>query len=279
MKTVAIVGVGLIGGSLGRALRRTRRYRVIGIGRRPSALALARRLGAIDLFSTRPEAVAIADIVVLCTPMALMQPFAKKLLPFMKAGAWLTDAGSVKAPVLQMLAPMAARYGVHFAGGHPLAGSHRAGVNASRIDLFRGATCVIVRNGKSDPAPILRLWRDAGAKPLLLSAAAHDAALALTSHLPHLIAHALVLSVARRRDRALLKKLMAGSFRDVTRVASADPEQWAQIFRSNAASVRAALGAFTRELRGLGSSLKSARLKREIQRSHRFRKPLFSSAS
>lgn len=277
--TVAIVGVGLIGGSLGQALRRSGRYRVLGIGRRPAVLRQARKLGAVDDFSTDPSFVASADIVVLCTPVATVVSWGKKILPFMKRDAWLTDAGSVKTSIVKGLTPLAIKHGVRFAGSHPLAGSHKTGVTAARNDLFRGATCVIVRGTPNDPAPILRLWREAGASPLYMSAASHDEALALTSHLPHLIAYALVLAVADRRDHATLKKLMAGSFRDVTRVASSDPGQWTQILSANAASVRHALKAFTRELSLLGGKLNSPALQRHLQRSQRFRKPLFSTTS
>ena len=272
---VAIVGVGLIGGSLGMALRR-RGYRVVGIGRRKSSLANAKRAGAVDSTSLRLSDAAEADLVILAAPVADIVRLAETLFPRLKRGTLVTDVGSVKGSVMRKLVPLARKYRLRFAGSHPLAGSHRTGVNAARRDLFHKSACVVVPGTSGAITPIAAFWRSVGAHPIRLTAKTHDAALALTSHLPHLIAHALVQTVARRSDRRQLTRLMAGSFRDVTRVASADPEQWSQIFSQNAVDVRRASALFSRELRRLSGQIGRSGLQATLRRSQSFRQPLFN---
>ncbi len=273
--TVAIIGVGLIGGSLGMALRRSRKYRVWGIGRHRKQLQRARRLGAVDRFSTKLQDVRHADIVVVGVPVDHEIPVIREMLPYLKPQAVVTDVGSVKQSILLGVARLKTQTPFHFIGGHPLAGSHRTGVAAARSDLFKGATCVLVRQGRAPLAAVRRLWKTAGARTMVLSAEDHDRAVALISHLPHVLAHALVRMVMDHPDRRTLTPLLAGSFRDVTRVASSDPEQWAQILRANAAAVRAALAEFKSELYRLQNSLGRSRLKPILQRSHAFRRSLF----
>lgn len=274
-KTVAIVGLGLMGGALGQALRRTRRYRVIGLARKARTLRDAKRLGAIDLGSTDESAVSSADIVVLCSPVDTLVPLFKKLLPHLKPDAIVTDVGSVKQPLMAAIARIPRPRSIAFVGGHPLAGSHKTGVKASHPRLFERSTVVLVPGSKSALAPLKSLWSAVGARVLVLSAEQHDRAVALISHLPHVLAHALVHFVAGDRDRAILKQLFAGSFRDATRVASADPDQWAQILHANAQPVRLALQAFIKELQRTGLLLNRPHLKSHLQKSHRFRRPLF----
>ena len=227
MKTVAIVGVGLIGGSLGQALRRSKRYKVLGIARKSSTLRDAKRMGAIDSGSLKLSDVSHADIVVLCTPVDSIVPLISKLKPSLKPRAIVTDVGSVKGILDKQIR------GVRFVGSHPLAGSHKTGVKAARPDLFKGATCVVVPRDRSALKTIREMWKTVGAKVIEMSASAHDDAVAFTSHLPHVIAHALVHTVSQRPQQKILTSLMAGSFRDVTRVASSDPDQWLQIFHAN----------------------------------------------
>ena len=273
--TVAIIGVGLMGGSLGLALKRTGRYRVIGIGRSRTKLRDAQRRRAIDAASTDEAAVRDADIVVIATPVTLIAPTLKRLLPFLKSGALVTDVGSVKTSVLKAVAQLKLPRSVSFVGGHPLAGSHRVGMSAARADLYRGATCVLVPLKGARTARIAKLWKDAGAVPLTLSAQAHDRSVALISHLPHAIAHALVHAVRGAANQTHLKKLFAGSFRDMTRVASADPEQWRQIFQMNQPEVRHALKTFRRELTRFEKALSHSSLASYLGPSHRYRRPLF----
>jgi prephenate dehydrogenase len=267
--TVAIVGIGLIGGSLGQALRKSRRYRVLGIARRPSTLLEAKRLGAIDSGSLNLTDVYQADIVVLCTPVDEIVPVLEKLKPFLKPRAIVTDVGSVKGVLDRAVR------GVRFVGAHPLAGSHKTGVKAARPDLFRKATCVLVPQDPSAVKTVRAMWETTGSRVVIMSAHAHDAAVSITSHLPHLLAHALIHVAAGQRDQKVLKSLMAGSFRDVTRVASSDPEQWAQIFKSNLVNLRQAVRLFQKELNRLSAQLNRPALRAALKKSRVYRLPLF----
>jgi prephenate dehydrogenase len=267
--TVAVIGVGLIGGSLGLALRRSKRYRVLGIARRPSTLQEARRLGAIDAGSTNLTDVYQADLVVLATPVDSIVPIMHQIRPFLKPSAIVTDVGSVKGVLDHVIR------GVRFVGAHPLAGSHKTGVRSARSDLFHGATCVLVPQDRSALGPVRRMWETAGARTLELSARAHDEAVALTSHLPHLLAHALVQSAMKRPHQKVIKALMAGSFRDTTRVASSDPEQWVQIFQANLKNVRRAARFFEGELRRLNRQLAKPSIRAALQKSQTYRRSLF----
>jgi len=272
---VAIIGVGLIGGSLGKALRRSKRYSVIGIGRRPESLNNALSTGAVDRISTQFSDAAQAQIVVLATPVSLIVPTLKRVLPVLKPGTIVTDVGSVKGSLLKDVQKTLRRKDVHFIGAHPLAGSHRTGVMASQPTLFKNATCVVIPGDRSATAAVSALWKAAGARVLELSAAQHDQLVAVTSHLPHLLAHALVHTAARSDDQKKLQALMAGSFRDMTRVASADPDQWVDIFEANAPALRSALRAFLSQLSALSRQVGRSSLRKTLRHSHLYRQPLF----
>jgi len=273
-KTVAIIGIGLIGGSLGQALRRNRRYRVIGVARRARVLRDALRRGAVDSGSRDLRTVSAADIVVIATPVGEIARMARKIHPYLRRGAVVTDVGSVKGSVLSAIGRS-----VPFVGSHPLAGSHRTGIRAARPDLFKNSTCVVVPSRSVSSEAIVRMWKDAGAKVQSLPARVHDERVALISHLPHVVAHAMVQSVLSSKDRAALIPLLAGSFRDATRVASSDPDQWAQIFSGNQPALRRALAAFRKQLSVIERQLGRPSLRRHLQRAHRFRLPLFQTAS
>jgi prephenate dehydrogenase len=249
MKNVCIVGVGLIGGSLGMALRRVRRvgqrvYAVSGVGRSLPSLKKAKRVGALDRFSTRvSDAVAGADIVVLAVPVEKMSPIAKKIRPFMKRGAILTDVGSVKKGIVSKLG------GAHFVGGHPIAGSEKAGVENARAKLFHGATTVLTHDlsSKASLIAVSRLWRDAGSNVVVTSAAEHDKVLALTSHLPHMIAFSLFALVRDFSLKNPLAKRLAGpSFNDMTRIAASHPDVWTGIVNMNRRELAAGVRNFSR---------------------------------
>ncbi|MBV9080945.1 MAG: prephenate dehydrogenase/arogenate dehydrogenase family protein, partial [Elusimicrobia bacterium] len=247
-RRVCVVGVGLIGGSLGMALRRAG-YRVTGFGRNAARLQRAKRLGAIDdVASTERDAASDADIVVLCVPVDRIVPAARRLIPFAKRGAIFTDVGSAKADIARGMArELRGRRDLSFVGGHPLAGSERSGVDSARRDLFRGATCVITPTAPNAAvSAVRRMWTAAGARCLEMNPAEHDELLALTSHLPHLLAFSLFSLVSRvaGRDRRV-RQLVAGSFRDMTRVAGSDPDVWSGIFSSNRSAVTAAFRAFS----------------------------------
>ena len=271
---VAIIGVGLIGGSLGQALRQ-RGDRVLGIARNPRTLRQAKRCGAIDEGSLDLASASRADVVVIATPIRSVLPIIEKLLPNLKSGTLVTDAGSVKGPIVSGVCSLRWPENVFFTGSHPLAGSHRTGVEAARADLFEGSTCVIVPVHSRATLGIERLWKSVGARTRRMNAAAHDQAVAVTSHLPHLIAQALARSVIRRPDRRVLENLVASSFMDMTRIAASDPKLWIQIFQENEAPLLRALSGFEDSLRSLARQIPKDSLAKELGAAKRFREMLF----
>lgn len=256
MKRVAIVGVGLMGGSLGLALLKRGGWRVAGLARREETLRLARRCGAIQEGSTDPaKIIPGSDVVVLCAPADKIVSLAKAYRRFLAPNALLTDVGSVKGPVVRALEKVFRHTGGPvFVGAHPMAGSEKTGVENARANLYRGAVCAITATPRTSLARVAQaadFWKSVGARPLVIDPETHDRAVAVVSHLPHLIADALMLSVAdwdHPRGPALLKELAAGSFRDATRVAGADPALWRGIFRLNDRAVLAAVRHFSQKL-------------------------------
>jgi prephenate dehydrogenase len=251
---VAIIGVGLIGGSLGMALRKAKGYRVTGIGRDKKKLALARRLGAVDTYFTdMADGVREADIVVVCTPVDHIVPAVRSILPYLKPHAVITDVGGVKkiitSEVDALLRHQPRETRPTFIGGHPMAGSEKTGAQFADADLFKGATVVLML-----PRPtslkaaylVAKLWKDAGAKIEPMTPEKHDRLVAYTSHLPHLLSFSLCNTVPRRKEAA---RLVAGSFKDMTRVADSDPESWAAICSGNRKELKQALDKFIFQLK------------------------------
>lgn len=260
--TVAIVGVGLIGGSIGMASRRKGiARRVIGIGRSEQRLMRAKILGAIDDYSLDlAQGGAEADLVVLCTPVQLVVPTLEAMAPSLKPGCVVTDAGSTKREIVEQ-AEAAMPEGSTFIGGHPMAGSEQTGVSAARADLFYGATYVLTPGTDTDFAALARLSEFAGAlgaRVEVLGPTEHDEAVAVISHLPHAIASALMqLAEESQRHTGKTFQLAAGSFRDLTRIADSSPELWRDICMTNADSLSAAITTFQGLLEGLKSALQS----------------------
>jgi prephenate dehydrogenase len=222
-----------------------------------------------------------AGVVVLCVPVDRILPLAGSLSPFFKPGALVMDVGSVKAPIAHGAGKLfSSKDGPVFIGAHPMAGSEKAGVAYARADLYRGAVCVLTPSPGTPAGPIARaerFWRATGARPLRVDPAAHDRAVALVSHLPHVAADALILAAARGgktpAQRKLIQALAAGSFRDATRVAGADPALWRAIFSMNDRPVRDALALFQGELSRLARGGWRLRdLSRARQLNNRFRK-------
>lgn len=247
--TVAIVGVGLIGGSLGMALKSRRLAQtVIGVGRTLERLDTAKAFGAIDVGTTRLEdAARDADIVVLCTTVGHILTSLPQTLALVKPSAIVTDVGSTKAAIVQAAAGAA-----NFIGGHPMAGSEQTGVEAATALLFEEATWAITPADTTDPAATSLLERFAqsvGATTLRLAPDAHDAMLAVTSHLPHVLASALMRQAFETQSRhSQTQQLTAGSFADGTRVAASSPEIWRDVCLSNRDTLLQALQAFRGEL-------------------------------
>lgn len=235
---VTLAGVGLLGGSVGLALRKLGlAKRVQGLVRREASIAECRRLGIAHEVTLDPAtAVAGSDLIILGTPVLQMRPLAERIAPFVKRGAVVTDVGSVKARLVADLEPLFTRHGAHFIGSHPMAGGEKMGPSAARADLFQGAMCVVTPTARSHARSARRveaLWRALGARTLRLTPANHDRLVARASHLPHLVASTLaafVLDPAAPKDQALL---CATGFRDTTRVASGSPEMWRDIALEN----------------------------------------------
>lgn len=252
----AIVGVGLIGGSLALAAR-TRGLigEVIGLGRTEANLAVARARGLIDRSASDPAALGPVDLVVLAVPVRSTAAAATALLPHLRPGTIVTDAGSVKGEVVRQLEALlpADR---PFVGAHPIAGGERAGAAAATADLFAGARCILTPTPRTDAAALARvraLWEGVGARVEEMSPAAHDRAFAWTSHAVHALAYALVRAIAAA-DPALLAR-GGPSLRDMTRIAASPAELWRDILLANAAPVDAALGAIAAELERLRAAI------------------------
>src|SRR5947209_13822561 len=190
---ITLVGVGLLGGSLGQAIRQRRLAdRVIGYVRREASRDECESLGAVDQAQTNLHlAVKDADLIILCTPIAQMREISEQMLPALKPGALVTDVGSVKGTVVQELAPLFEKAGAHFVGSHPMAGAEKMGVSSARPDLFENSVCVITPTANSDGAAVGQVeefWRSVGARPLRLTPEIHDELVSRSSHLSHVVA-------------------------------------------------------------------------------------------
>jgi len=256
--TVAIVGVGLIGGSLGMALKGRRlAQRVVGIGRSRERLDKAVALGAIDLGMTElARGVAEADMVVLCTTVGHIVETLSGVLETVRPGAVVTDVGSTKGAIARRAAGFP-----FFAGGHPMAGSEQTGVEAATPLLFEEATWAVTPVEETDPGALRtveRLAREVGATTLTLTPDAHDAMLAVTSHLPHVLASSLMRqAAATQRVHPQTQRLTAGSFADGTRVAASPPAIWRDVCLTNREALLAALHGFRVELDELEKAVSS----------------------
>lgn len=255
--TVAIVGVGLIGGSIGLAMReRKLARRIIGVGRRQTSLDAARQVGAIDQGVTNLAAgVAEAQLLIVATPVDKIAERIVQASALVPPDCLITDAGSTKEEIVAKVdAALAARRGgPRFVGSHPLAGDHRTGPEHARADMFEGRTVVITPTEATRPAAITEVsgfWQSLGANVTSMMPAKHDAALAITSHLPHLVAVALAASTP-----AEFLPLTASGWRDTTRIAGADAKIWQPIFAANRDSVLDALDVLSQTLAGLRESL------------------------
>jgi prephenate dehydrogenase len=240
IQTLAIVGVGLIGGSIGLAAkRRSVAERVVGAGRNQAGLDRARALGAIDAgYLDLTEAVAQSQVAVFCTPVDRIAEQVLTTARHCKPGTILTDAGSTKAQIVSQVEDRLAN-GVAFVGSHPLAGSEKRGPDYADANLFQDRLTIVSQTAKTNPDALARtaaFWRALGSRVRIMSPEEHDRALALTSHLPHMMAAALagILPPA-------LHELTATGFRDTTRIAAGDPELWTAIFAQNQAAVLEAL--------------------------------------
>jgi len=262
-RKITIIGVGLLGGSIGLAIRRRKLARqTAGFVRRRASLKDCERAGAVDFATTDlPAAVWDADLVILCLPLSQMRPVVERMLPALKRGAIVTDVGSVKAGVVRELETRIARAGAHFVGSHPMAGAEKTGVSAARADLFVNTVCVMTPVKKTNQAALKKVeqfWRAIGSRVLRLTPEIHDSLVSRSSHLPHIIAATLasyVLNPAQPRHQAAL---CANGFRDATRIASGSPEMWRDIALANRRNLAKSLDAFIADLQKFRRGLKKA---------------------
>jgi len=256
MTRLAIIGPGLLGGSIALAARRAGGFHVAVWARRPEAVAELEKRALAEVASTDlATVVEDADIAVLAVPIGVMASLSRQIVSLLKPGAVVTDVGSVKAPVVDELKAIFTQ-GAQFVGSHPMAGSEQSGLEAARAGLFDAAPCIVTPETNSDSAAVAtihRFWETLGGRVLELSPTDHDEIVALISHFPHLLAAVLVNLVAEKNATAFA---FAGpGFRDTTRVASGQPEMWTEILRSNHTAVRASVEAMIEKLREIATLL------------------------
>ena len=254
VEKLTLVGTGLIGGSFALALKQAGAVReVLGVGRNPARLTVARELGLIDRAVDWSEA-GQADCILLALPVGETGAALQQLAPHLKAGAIVTDAGSTKLNVVEAArAALGTRF-ADFVPGHPIAGSEQSGPGAARADLYRGKRVVLTPQAdtRADAvATVKALWEAAGAQVETLDAAQHDRIFAAVSHLPHLAAFALVDDLAQREDGDTFFRFAASGFRDFTRIAGSSPEMWRDIALANREAVLAELDAYVAALQAL----------------------------
>jgi len=268
---ITIAGVGLIGGSLALAARAKGIVgEVVGFGRTEPNLRLARERGIIDAYSLDArQAASGADLLFLSVPVGSMASVVSSCAPALRADAIISDAGSVKAAVVREVEGVLPEK-MSFVGAHPIAGGEQAGAAAARADLFAGSPCIITPGAKSASTAVRKirdLWEALGMKVVEMDADSHDALLARVSHLPHVLAFALMDAVRGRSEA--VAKLAGASFRDLTRIAASPTEVWSDIFVANRSELNVALDEFSvafEELRGAIASGDHAALRSLIER-------------
>jgi cyclohexadieny/prephenate dehydrogenase len=251
---LALIGVGLIGSSIARAARAQNAVRsIVATARSPATRRRVIELGIADqVVESNAAAAAGADLVIVCIPVGQCGAVAREIGGHLKRGAVVSDVGSVKADVIRDMAPHLPQ-GVHFVPAHPVAGTEHSGPDAGFAELFNGRWCILTPPPAAEAAAVDRLsafWKTLGAKVAVMSAEHHDLVLAITSHVPHLIAYTIVgtaddLSAVTRSE---VLQYSAGGFRDFTRIAASDPTMWRDIFLANKAAVTEMLGRFNADL-------------------------------
>jgi cyclohexadieny/prephenate dehydrogenase len=259
---VALLGIGLIGSSLAHVLRRDTLAREIAIyTRRAETLETARGLGLGDHYTLDPaEATRGADLVVVCVPHSAYAELGQRIASALAPGAILTDVGSVKGATVRDLGPIVPK-GVHLIPGHPVAGTEHSGPAAGFAEMFRGRWCILTPLPGTDPAALARLtrvWESAGMLVETMDPEHHDMVLAITSHVPHLIAYTIVGTATDLEEhlKSEVIKFSASGFRDFTRIAASDPVMWRDVFLNNADAVLEMLQRFTEDLTALQRAIR-----------------------
>jgi prephenate dehydrogenase len=258
---LCIIGVGLIGGSLARALRVADACReVVGCSRNPEHLQQAVDLGVIDRFDTDiGRAVTGADVIVVAVPLGATEAVLRGMLGHLRDDAVITDVGSAKASVVESARAAFGEVPAAFVPGHPIAGTEKSGVAASFAELFHNRLVILTPLPETDAPALQRvrvMWEQAGAMVVEMGVEHHDRVLAATSHLPHMLAYVLVDTLARMDHKDEIFRYAAGGFRDFTRIASSDPVMWKDICLSNRAAVLDMIGRFQAELDSLAQSIR-----------------------
>lgn len=259
---IALIGVGLIGSSLARVLRReSMAGEIVGCARTEATRARIVELGLVDRAEADAgAAVEGADLVVLCSHLGAYAEIGAAIAPHLKDGAIVTDVGSVKRAVIETLSPLLPG-GVHLIPAHPVAGTEFSGPDAGFAELFDGRWCILTPPEGADPdavETVAAMWRSAGMTVEIMEAAHHDMILALTSHLPHAIAYTIVDTATELESdlRAEVIKYSAGGFRDFTRIAASNPEFWRDVFLANREAVLEVLGRFSEDLSTLRKAIR-----------------------
>ncbi len=258
---ICIVGVGLIGGSLARALKATGACKeIVGTSRHSAQLKKAKQLNVIDRFETDISiAVKNANIVVVCVPVGAVDGVFESLAACVSENTIITDVGSTKRSVTMSADKLLGPYSRNFVPAHPIAGLEKNGVEASSADLFRQRRVIITpteNTQKNAINQVRSMWEKTGAQVVQMDVDHHDDVLAATSHLPHLLAYSLVDTLSQLDEKTEIFKYAAGGFRDFTRIASSDPTMWHDICLSNSTAILAALDIFSRDLKKLEQALK-----------------------
>ena len=259
---VALIGLGLIGSSLARAIKRHGLAgEIVGHARSKETREVALGLGFIDRAAvTAAAAVKGADLVVIAVPVGVTGAIAQEIAPALGAGAIVTDVGSVKGAVVDAVGPHIPE-GVHFVPAHPVAGTEKSGPDAGFAELFEGRWCIITPPPGTDPEAVTRvasLWRAVGSEVDTMDPHHHDMVLAITSHLPHLIAYTIVGTATDLENHLQHEviKFAAGGFRDFTRIAASDPVMWRDVFLANKDAVLEMLGRFDEDLTALQRAIR-----------------------
>ncbi|HWI28357.1 MAG TPA: prephenate/arogenate dehydrogenase family protein [Stellaceae bacterium] len=259
---VALIGIGLIGSSLARVLRRDGLAgEIVACARSDATRDAVKRLGLADKIAADPlEAVRDADLVVFCTPLSAYAEIARRIAPGLKQGAIVSDVGSVKAAAVRDLGAVLPP-GVHIVPGHPVAGTEHSGPEAGFAELFADRWCILTPLPEGDAGAldrVSRMWQAAGMRVVTMDAEHHDKVLAITSHLPHLIAYTIVGTATDLEDmlKSEVIKFSAGGFRDFTRIAASDPVMWRDVFLANREAVLEMLQRFTEDLTALQRAIR-----------------------
>jgi len=263
IERLCVIGVGLIGGSLARALRDAGHVReIVGASRNPAHLQRAVELGVIDRFDTDlASAVQGADMIFVSVPLGAMGAVFQSIRNALADGAVVTDGGSVKASVVADISEAIGEIPSWFVPGHPIAGTEQSGVDASFSELYKDRRVILTPLAETDATAVSRvraMWEAVGATVSEMDVTHHDEVLAATSHLPHVLAYTLVESLARMSEQREIFEYAAGGFRDFTRIASSDPVMWRDICLANGEALLNMLERFNRDLASLSEAIRAS---------------------